>query len=322
MNNIQTIPVAVVGVGNFGRQHARVYSCLPEAELAVVIDADLARAQAVATKFGCEARTDIEGLEDVVQAVSIAVPTSQHAEVGHTLIQAGIDVLIEKPIAADTGSAQQLITIAEKHNRVLQVGHLERFNPIVEAASKLATIPLFFEVHRMSLFSPRSLDTDVILDLMVHDLDILLTLVHSDIERVDANGLSVISSQSDIANARIKFRNGCVANLTASRVSTEKVRKLRFFQPNQYISLDYQRQQGVAIRLDKDKRPQIQPLQAAQGEPLQRQLQSFLHCVKQRNTPRVDGLQGLRSLELALKISKAIDEHALLVEKTLAAFDN
>lgn len=319
MSNTEPIPVAVVGAGNFGRQHARVYASMAEADLVAVVDRDVARANQVAAEFGCEARTAKEELPGAVRAVSVAVPTSRHATVGIPLLEGGVDILVEKPIASDLESAGDLVSAAERSGRILQVGHLERFNPIVEAATAAVTLPLFFEVHRMSPFSPRSLDIDVVLDLMIHDLDIVQALVDSKIAQVDASGLSVISKQTDIANARIQFENGCVANLAASRVSTEKIRKLRFFQPREYVSLDYVSRQGVRIGLDQANQLQVRPLARDEGEPLQRQLRSFLNCVRDRSEPRVNGRDGLEALRLALRIRKAIDEHSRLVSRTLAA---
>ncbi|MBI4464769.1 MAG: Gfo/Idh/MocA family oxidoreductase, partial [Acidobacteria bacterium] len=243
----QATKVAVVGVGRFGRQHVRVYHELPEAELVGVYDADAARCEEVAQEYGCRAFARLEDLYGHVQAASVAVPTESHAEIGCKLLEAGIDVLVEKPMARSLAEADALIAAAEKHNRILQVGHLERFNPAVEAAHAIAHSPLFFEVHRLSVFSPRSLDVDVVLDLMIHDLDIVLSLVDSEPEEIHAVGLPVLSPKVDIANVRLCFQNGCVANFTASRVSTEQVRKLRWFQPQEYISVDYARQDGVVI---------------------------------------------------------------------------
>ena len=319
MSSIEPIPVAVVGAGKFGQHHARVYASLPEADLVAVVDRDRARAEHVAAEFSCEARTDPDTLPGVVRAASLAVPTVQHSAVGIPLLKNGVDLLVEKPLASDLASASDLVSAAESGGRILQVGHLERFNPVVEAATAAATLPLFFEVHRMSPFSPRSLDIDVVLDLMIHDLDIVRSLVDSAIAQVDASGLSVISNQTDIASARIQFENGCVANLTASRVSTERIRKLRFFQPREYVSLDYISRQGVRIALDHSNQLQLQPLASSEGEPLRRQLHSFLHCVHDRSQPRVDGRDGLEALRLALRIRKAIDGHSRLVSRTLAA---
>lgn len=319
MSTAEPIPVAVVGAGNFGRQHARVYTALPEAKLIAVVDRDIARARQVASEYGGAALSDPSALPDEVQAASLAVPTQHHASVGRSLIARGVDLLVEKPITSDIASALELVAAAKKGGRILQVGHLERFNPAVEQAADAATLPLFFEIHRMSPFSPRSLDIDVVLDLMIHDLDIVLNLVDSTVCEVAASGLSVVSDTTDIANVRIQFDNGCVANLTASRVSTERIRKLRFFQPREYISLDYIKRQGVRIGLDGSTGLRILPLAADDGEPLQRQLKSFLHCVRDRSQPRVSGEDALETLRLALRIRKAIEAHSRLVSKTLAA---
>ena len=315
----EPIPVAVVGAGNFGRQHARVYAALPEANLLAVVDRDMARARQVADEYGGEALPDPAALPRGVRAASLAVPTQHHARVGLALLAQGVDLLVEKPIAADVESARDLVTAAREAGRVLQVGHLERFNPAVEQAADAATLPLFFEIHRMSPFSPRSLDIDVVLDLMIHDLDIVLKLVDSPVRDLSASGLSVISSTTDIANVRIQFENGCVANLTASRVSTERIRKLRFFQPREYISLDYIKREGVRIGLDSSAGLRVLPLASDDVEPLRRQLESFLRCVRDRSQPRVTGQDALGALQLALRIREAIEEHSHLVTRTLAA---
>lgn len=319
MSAVEPIPVAVVGAGNFGRQHARVYADLPEANLLAVVDPDMARARRVAAEYGGEALSDPAVLPRGVRAASLAVPTQHHAGVGLALLAQGVDLLVEKPIAPDVESARDLVAAAQEAGRVLQVGHLERFNPAVEQAADAATLPLFFEIHRMSPFSPRSLDIDVVLDLMIHDLDIVLKLVDSPVRDVSASGLSVISDTTDIANVRIQFENGCVANLTASRVSTEKIRKLRFFQPREYISLDYIKREGVRIGLDSVAGLRILPLASDDGEPLRRQLESFLRCVRDRSQPRVTGQDALGALQLALRIREAIEAHSHLVTKTLAA---
>lgn len=319
MKTSEPVPVAVVGVGNFGRHHARVYAALEDAQLVAVVDHDPARARAVAEEFGCEACESLEKLPGNVRAASLAVPTILHESVGMALFERGIDLLIEKPLAPDERSGQALVDAARRTGRILQVGHLERFNPVVEAAAEAATLPLFFEVHRLSPFSPRSLDVDVVLDLMIHDLDIVRTLVDAEIDEVNASGLSVISARTDIANARIQFRNGCVANLTASRVSTDKIRKLRFFQPRQYVSVDYTRREGVKIGLDEANRIGVEPLVTEDGEPLQRQLRAFLGCVRDRSVPRVSGEDGLAALRMAIRIREAIDKHSRLISKTLAA---
>ncbi len=252
-NKLFPVNVAVVGVGAFGRNHARVYRHLQEAggvRLVGVVDPDTARADAVAREFGCRAFGSIEQLlttHSEVQAASVAVPTVLHLEVARALMEAGVDVLIEKPVAATLGEADELIGLASEHKRVAQVGHLERFNPAVRATLPLIGRPMFFEVHRLSVFSPRALDVDVVLDLMIHNLDIVLTFVESKVKEIRAVGLPILSGKVDIANVRVEFESGCVANFTASRVSTERVRKLRFFQAGQYISIDYGRQDVVVF---------------------------------------------------------------------------
>jgi predicted dehydrogenase len=244
--------IAVVGAGAFGRNHMRVIRSLPEAELTAVCDTDPARAAAAAAEFGCRA-LPLEALTGAIDAAIVAVPTFAHVEVGCALLAAGIDVLVEKPIAPTLEAADALIRAAAAHGRILQVGHLERFNPAVTALAERITAPLFFEIHRLSLFTPRALDVDVVLDLMIHDIDILLALTGRMPEEVRAAGISILSDKVDIANVRLAFPGGCVANVTASRVYTERVRKMRLFQPHQYISLDYQKQEAVAFSVSGDR---------------------------------------------------------------------
>ena len=312
------IPIAVVGVGAFGRQHARVLASLPGADLVAVADHDPACAKAVAAEFGCEALTDHTQLAGRVAAAVVAVPTALHSEVGVALLESGIDILVEKPIAPDLDSAQALIDSAETHGRILQVGHLERFNPIIEAVQQAATLPLFFEIHRMSTFSPRSLDVDVILDLMIHDLDIVLSMVDSPIQRLEATGIPILSTKADIASVRLVFENGCVANFTASRISTEKIRKLRLFQPRQYISIDYARQDGYASGVDAGFEIQYRPFTVVKAEPLVRQAEDFLAAVATRRRPRVTGQDARGVLEVGLRIIEEIERHSRLVARTLS----
>ncbi len=236
---------------------------------------------------------------------------------GCELLESGIDVLVEKPIAANLASARRLVDTAAEHERILQIGHLERFNPAVAALKKVTSIPLFFEIHRLSLFSPRSLDVDVVLDLMIHDLDIVLDLAGAMPEEIRAAGISILSEKVDIANVRLAFPGGCVANLTASRVSTERVRKLRLFQPHQYISLDYQKQEAVAYTVSGNQQIGFHPLPAVKEEPLRLEVESFLDAVANRGRPLVPGEEGLRALEVALAILDKIEEHAKLVTERL-----
>src|SRR5271170_2907359 len=250
--------VGVVGCGAFGRNHARVYRDLQSdpsqnVQFAGVADLDFDRAQAVAKEFGTQAFHSLDELVAAgINAASVAVPTVSHLAVARQLIESGVDVLIEKPLATTVAEADELIELAQRHGRVAQAGHLERFNPAVRATVPLLTQPMFFEVHRLSVFTPRSLDVDVVLDLMIHDLDIVLAFARSPVKEVRAVGLPILSGKVDIANVRLEFESGCVANFTASRVSTERVRKLRFFQPRQYVSLDYARQEVLVFSVGDD----------------------------------------------------------------------
>jgi predicted dehydrogenase len=288
-----------------------------------VVDPDTARADAVAREFGCRAFGSVEHMlttHSEVQAASVAVPTVLHLELARTLMEAGVDVLIEKPLAATLGEADELLRLASEHQRVAQVGHLERFNPAVRATLPLINRPMFFEVHRLSVFSPRALDVDVVLDLMIHDLDVVLTFVKSGVKEIRAVGLPILSGKVDIANVRIEFESGCVANFTASRVSTERVRKLRFFQAGQYISIDYGRQDvlvfsvgsGVAGATRPSVNPQIvmakPPITAE--EPLLAEIRAFLQAVRERSQPVVSLEDGRRALELGLAILGEIGRHA------------
>ncbi|MGP0074167.1 MAG: Gfo/Idh/MocA family protein, partial [Bryobacteraceae bacterium] len=236
------IRVAVIGAGVFGRHHLRVLSQSLNATLVGVVDADPERAAQAAAEHNCITFATLGELAGNVDAAVVAVPTSLHAEVGCELLESGIDLLVEKPIAGNLASARRLVDTAAEHGRILQIGHLERFNPAVAALKKITSIPLFFEIHRLSLFSPRSLDVDVVLDLMIHDVDIVLSLTRAEPVEIRAAGIQILSNKDDIANVRLQYPNGCVANFTASRISTERVRKLRLFQPRQYLSLDYTRQ--------------------------------------------------------------------------------
>jgi len=309
--------VAVVGAGAFGRNHLRVIRESGRAELAGVYDADEKRCRTAAAEFGCRAFHSLDEAAGSAVAAVVATPTTSHREVGCTLLDAGLDVLVEKPIAVTTGEAQQMVSAASRGGRILQVGHLERFNPAIETLTKIVDRPLFFEIHRLSVFTPRSLDVDVVADLMIHDLDIVLSLTRAMPEEVRAAGISVLSERVDIANVRLAFPGGVVANLTASRVSTEKVRKLRLFQPRQYISVDYARRDCVAISVGPDRNVKIEPQHVGQGEPLARQFDSFLACVASRGMPVVDGIAAARALDLAQQIVARIDEHARLVARSL-----
>jgi predicted dehydrogenase len=319
--NDRAVRVAVVGVGDFGRNHARVYRRLEGVEFVGVVDRDSERARSVADEFGTAVLPDLDSLAGRVDAVSLAVPTIEHARIGCLLLSRGIDVLVEKPIAASVAEADELIDAAQQYARVLQIGHLERFNPAFIAALPIIKEPLYFEVHRLGVFSPRSLDIDVVYDVMIHDLDILLALANSRVESIHSLGIPVITDKVDIAHARLEFASGAVANLTASRVSTERVRKLRFFQHHEYISLDYARQDALRIRVRKPvPEPQFdfEPIPTRHEEPLEAELRSFVDAVRNRKQPLVDARAGRRALELADRVMAGILEHNQRVQ--LGAF--
>jgi predicted dehydrogenase len=318
-----------VGVGVFGRNHARVYKELEQlgesVRLLGVVDPDVNRADTVAREFGCKAFGSVEQLlttHSEVQAASIAAPTVHHLPVARELMKAGVDVLIEKPLASTLAEAEELVALAKADKRIAQVGHLERFNPAVRATVPILTRPMFFEVHRLSVFTPRSLDVDVVLDLMIHDLDIVLAFANSPVKEVRAVGLPILSGKVDIANVRLELESGCIANFTASRVSTERVRKLRFFQPRQYVSLDYGRQEVLVFTVGDDGAgmPSVNPQigvrkpPVATEEPLHAELKSFLHAVKDRSAPIVPLEDGRRALALALDIVAAIGDHGKKID--------
>ncbi|KAA6461236.1 Gfo/Idh/MocA family oxidoreductase [Acidobacteria bacterium AB60] len=341
----------MAGAGAFGRNHLRVYRELESAGAAVALvaalETDSGRAAEAEAAFGIPVFSSAEELlrADLhLQAASVAVPTLHHYAVASQLLEAGLDVLIEKPLTASLAEADALIGIAEASGRILQPGHLERFNPAVLAIEPRLHRPMFFEAHRLSVFTPRSLDVDVVLDLMIHDLDIVLTFAASPVREVRAVGLPILSPKVDIANVRVEFESGCVANFTASRVSTEKVRKLRFFQPRQYVSIDYARRDLLVIKLDSgvpgNLPPEIAAMIAAgkvdpailakmaeaggspnpglsfakpeikQGEPLRLEIESFLDTVRTRQQPRVTARQGREALGLALAVQDVMVAHA------------
>ncbi len=339
MADTKTLRVAVIGAGAFGRNHLRVYRELQQSgapvELVAVIDPN-AKALVQATEsFAIPGFASVEEClaATAIDAASVCVPTVHHASAALLLLAAGVDLLIEKPLAGTLAEADQILAAAAQHGRIVQAGHLERFNPAVTAARQHLNRPMFFEAHRLSIFTPRSLDVDVVLDLMIHDLDIVLSLVQSPVREVRAVGLPVLSKKTDIANVRLEFENGCIANFTASRVSTERVRKLRFFQPYQYLSLDFARQDllmidvTAAAGLSEQQLAMMAQLaqQAGQhpsaglslrkvpvesGEPLRLEIESFLNAVRTRETPLVSGQDGRAALALALEINAAITAHA------------
>jgi len=309
--------VAVIGAGAFGQNHCRVVHESARAQLAAIVDIDGARAQEAAARYQTAALTDARDLVGKIDAAIIAAPTTLHADIGGHLLDAGIDVLVEKPIATDLASADRLIQAADRAGRVLQVGHLERFNPAVLALEQRVTLPLFFEIHRMNLFSLRSLDVDVVLDLMIHDVDVVLALAQAEPEEIRAAGISILSGKVDIANVRLQFPNGCVANLTASRISTERVRKLRLFQPHQYLSLDYARQDLAVFSVSGDRQIGFEQAAVTKGEPLKLQFDAFLDSVGARSLPKSSGPAARRTLAAALAILDKIKEHSEIVSRTI-----
>jgi predicted dehydrogenase len=312
---LSKVRMAVVGAGAFGRNHLRVIAQSERAELTAVVDADPGRAAAAGAEFGCAGASDYREIAGRVDAAVIATPTSSHGDIGCALLAEGIDLLVEKPIAHNIESARGLTDTAGAHGRILQVGHLERFNPAVLGLRKVVTLPLFFEIHRLNLFSPRSLDVDVVLDLMIHDIDLVLDLVGQMPEEIRAAGISILSPKVDIANVRLAFAGGCIANLTASRVSTERVRKMRLFQPRQYVSIDYTRQDGVVFTVSGGQQIGFVPLVVQKDEPLRLQLESFLDAVQMRTPPMASGEGATRSLQVALAILDKIEEHSQLVRR-------
>lgn len=320
ISDLQRVPVAVIGVGEHGKRHAHALKRVMSAELAGVYDQREDRAVALAAELGVRAFKSLEETLGAAQAVSIVIPTTDHAEVARLALKAGIDVLLEKPIARTLDEADELIDLADRNGRILQIGHLERFNPGVVAAKAVTRQPLFFEIHRLGVFSPRSLDVDVIFDLMIHDLDLVLWMAGAEPREVRAVGLPVLTDRVDIANARVEFENGAVANFTASRVSTEKVRKFRYFQPHEYISLDFSRRDALLLNVDHGgDSPGIafRKLEVQNTDPLEAELASFIDCVRTRRPPLVGGMEGRRALALAEKVMICIEEHASRVHVPL-----
>jgi len=303
---VKTPRVGVVGVGHIGKNHARLYAELPAARFTAIYDTDGAVAQQRAAEFGVIAAASLEAFAEQVDAASIATPTSTHFEIGRELLSRGKHLLVEKPIADNTAHASELAELAASRDLVLQVGHVERFNPVLSALEKRLTNPRFIEAHRLSPYPNRSTDIGVVLDLMIHDLEIILHLVRSPVQTIDAVGVPVLSRGEDIANARLRFENGCVANITSSRISPEQMRKIRVFQENAYLSLDYQNQTGEMYRRTADGLTK-EEVEIEREEPLKRQLASFIECALTGRAPKVSGFQAAAALELAVEITKRIN---------------
>ncbi|HTG60565.1 MAG TPA: Gfo/Idh/MocA family oxidoreductase [Terriglobia bacterium] len=314
--NQSRVPVAVIGVGEHGQSHGRHLKEVEGAELVGLYDARAERCRQVATELGVRAFRGLQEALDSVRAVSVVIPTTDHAAVALEAFDRGVDVLLEKPITRTVEEADDLIQRAQAQGRILQVGHVERFNPGVVAAKAVTRNPLFFEIHRLGVFSARSLDVDVVFDLMIHDLDLILWMVDAPVSDVRAVGLPVLSDKVDIANARVEFENGTVANLTASRASTEKVRKFRYFQPHEYISIDFSRRDALMINVDRsDSNPQMgfRKLETKPAEPLRAELEAFVDCVRTRRAPLVGGREGREALALAERVMTCIEQHAAQV---------
>jgi predicted dehydrogenase len=311
-------PVVVIGAGQHGKRHARLFKQIAGADLVGVYDRSPERRQELAAELGVRAFGSLEEAMGSARAASVVIPTTDHAPVAGRALEAGLDVLIEKPITRTVEEADHLIRQAEGLGRILQVGHVERFNPGVQAAKAVTRNPLFLEVHRLGIFSPRSLDVDVVFDLMIHDLDLALWLVKAPAVEVRAVGLAVLSGKVDIANARVEFENGAVANFTASRVSTEKIRKFRYFQPHEYISIDFSRRDALLLSVDRQAeapRINLQKLESPSREPLEEELKSFIECVQTRRPPLVGGVEGRAALALAVQVMTCIQEHASRVHR-------
>jgi predicted dehydrogenase len=302
------IRVAVIGVGHLGRHHARILSAMEGAELVAVVDTNAERAAVASSATGTPSYEDFREIMDRVDAVTVAVPTELHRDVALPFLERGTAVLVEKPMARSLIEADELLAAARASGATLAVGQTERYNPAVAAVMPLVTSPRFIEVHRLGAFPDRSLDIDVVFDLMIHDLDIILALVRSEVESIEAVGVPVLTSKYDIANARLRFASGCIANVTASRISRERVRKIRFFQPDAYLSIDYAAQEVEGWRLVRrdGARPGIEggPLVVARDEPLRRELADFIRAVRTKTAPLVDGDAGRRALELATRVAE------------------
>lgn len=305
---------AVVGVGHLGRFHAEKYAALDGVTLVGIVDRDAARARAVATTLGVPAFAAHGALAGTVDCVSVAVPTRAHAAVTADLLHAGIDVLVEKPLASTVAEGRALVELAEAGGRILQVGHLERFNPALRAAVEVITEPRFLECHRLAPFVDRGTDVDVIRDLMIHDLDVIQSFVRAEVVTVESVGVPVLTSRVDIANARLRFQNGCIANVTASRVSMKRERKLRIFQPDAYVAIDYEQRTVRICRRVPATAPGALPEitvhehDAGQGDPLRDEIAAFVAAVRARAAPVVGGREGLRALELAERIAASLEQ--------------
>jgi len=307
--------VAVIGVGYLGRFHAEKYAASDKAELIAVVDTEAERAREIAGQVGTEPLCDYRELFDKVRCVSIAVPTRSHHEVAREFLARGIDTLVEKPLAMDFAQGQDLVATAARSGAILQVGHLERFNPAIRHLEGVIHDPKFVECHRLAPFIERGTDVDVVLDLMIHDIDVIASLVRAPVQRIEAVGVPVLTEKPDIANARITFANGCIANVTASRVSLKRERKVRFFQPDAYISIDYDQRRAQIFHKPAPGATWLdiraESIEIKESDALADEIDSFLDCVRERKAPLVSGAEGLLALEIASTISAQLHSSAL-----------
>ena len=306
----ESLRLAVIGVGHLGKHHARILAAMSGVELTAVVDTEPGRAAEIAAASGTTALTDYRELAGRVDAVVVAVPTELHADIAVPFLEQGVPVLVEKPMSRTMADADRMIAAAERGRTVLAVGHTERHNPAVGMALRLVTAPRFIEVHRLSAFPDRSLDIDVVFDLMIHDLDVILAIVGPEVVSIEAVGVPVLTPKYDIANVRLRFASGCIANITASRISKDRVRKIRFFQPDAYLSVDYASQEVEGYRLvRKEPRPDIEggTIPVERDEPLRRELADFVAAVRGGSAPLVDGAAGRRALMLASQIAERME---------------
>jgi predicted dehydrogenase len=304
--------LAVIGIGHLGRHHARIAAALDGVEFVAAVDLKEDRAAAAVAGTSARALTNAADLHGSVDAVVVAVPTADHLAVARPFLERGVHVLVEKPMTSSLADADALIELAARGGATLAVGHTERFNPAVQAALPVLKTPRFIEVHRLSGFPERSLDIDVVFDVMIHDLDLMLAVERTEVVSVDAIGVPVLTPKVDIANVRLKFASGCIANVTASRISKEQVRKVRFFQPDMYVSVDYAAQELEVWRLSPRPggRPAIEggPVTVERDEPLRRELADFVGAIQQRRAPIVSGTDGRRALALATRVNEAMGQ--------------
>ncbi len=314
---MDTVKVAVVGVGHLGSRHARIYSELPGVDLVAVVDTDFSRAEEVAGDYSCRSFRQIKDIPEAVEAVSVVVPTDRHYQVAAALLEKNHHLLVEKPITDDVPLAQELLKLADKNNLVLQVGHVERFNPGILSLEKIIREPRFIECHRNAPFQRRGTEVGVVLDLMIHDLDLILHLVASPVESLEAVGVPLLSRYEDIANARIKFKNGCIANISTSRVSPGKMRKIRIYQDDAYISLDYMAQEARVYRLEAN-RILVDHLPVPKGEPLKLELESFVEAVRLGGKPQVPAEGSLAALKIAVEVTRQVEKSVKKLKKLQA----